>query len=183
MGANASTRAIFALGRARLLPAALADVHPTYRTPVNAVHLQGILAIVLAIVLGLLFRDQALGGPLTTYIFIGYILGLLFAGMYIALNIAAIGYYLGEGRAEFNALKHVVVPIVGVILLIPAFLGVVGGVTIPILNVPIPPLTSPIDIVPLLVAIWMLAGIVLYFVLRSSRPDTIQRVGDVVSEA
>jgi len=182
-GANASTRAIFALGRARLLPAALADVHPTYRTPVNAVHLQGILAIVLAIVLGLLFRDQALGGPLTTYIFIGYILGLLFAGMYIALNIAAIGYYLGEGRAEFNALKHVVVPIVGVILLIPAFLGVVGGVTIPILNVPIPPLTSPIDIVPLLVAIWMLAGIVLYFVLRSSRPDTIQRVGDVVSEA
>ena len=29
-GANASTRAIFSLGRARLLPAALADVHPTY---------------------------------------------------------------------------------------------------------------------------------------------------------
>jgi hypothetical protein len=29
----------------------------------------------------------------------------------------------------------------------------------------------------------MVAGIVLYFVLRSSRPDTIQRVGDIVSEA
>jgi amino acid transporter len=182
-GANASTRAIFALGRARILPAALAEVHPTYRTPVNAVHLQGILAIVLAVVLGLLFGRYDLGGPLTTYIFIGYILGLLFAGMYIALNIAAIGYYLGERRDEFNPLKHVVVPIVGVILLIPAFLGVVGGVTIPILNVPIPPLTAPIDVVPLLVAIWMVIGIVLYFVLRSSRPDTIQRVGDVVSEA
>jgi amino acid transporter len=182
-GANASTRAIFALGRSRILPAALADVHPTYKTPVNAVHLQGILAIVLAIGLGLLFSGQALGGPLTTYIFIGYILGLLFAGMYMALNLAAIGYYLGEGRAEFNPIKHVVVPIVGVILLIPAFLGVLGGVTIPILNVPIPPLASPIDVVPLLVAIWMLAGIVLYFVLRASRPETIQRVGDVVSEA
>jgi amino acid transporter len=182
-GANASTRAIFALGRARLLPAALADVHPTYRTPVNAVHVQGILAIVLAVALGLLFAGSDFGGPLQTYIFIGYILGLLFAGMYIALNIAAIGYYLGERRSEFNPLKHVVVPIIGVILLIPAFLGVLGGVTIPILDVPIPALTSPIDVVPLLVAIWMVVGIVLYFVLRSSRPDTIQRVGDVVSEA
>jgi amino acid transporter len=182
-GANASTRAIFALGRSRILPAALAEIHPTYRTPVNAVHLQGILAIVLAVALGLLFADTDFGGPLATYIFIGYALGLLFAGMYIALNIAAIGYYMGEGRAEFNPIKHVVVPIVGVILLIPAFLGVLGGLTIPILNVPIPPLASPFDIVPPLVGVWMLAGIVLYFVLRSSRPDTIQRVGDVVSEA
>jgi amino acid transporter len=182
-GANASTRAIFALGRSRILPAALAAVHPTYRTPLNAVHLQGILAIVLAVVLGLLFAGTDFGGPLATYIFIGYALGLLFAGMYIALNIAAIGYYLGEGRAEFNPIKHVVVPIVGVILLIPAFLGVLGGLTIPILNVPILPLASPFDVVPPLVGVWMLAGIVLYFVLRSSRPDTIQRVGDVVSEA
>ena len=182
-GANASTRAIFALGRSRILPAALAEVHPTYRTPVNAVHLQGALAIVLAVVLGVLFSNQALGGPLTTYIFIGYILGLLFAGMYMAVNLAAIGYYLGEGRAEFNPIKHVVVPIIGVIMLIPAFLGVLGGVTIPILDVPIAPLASPIDVVPLLVGIWMLVGIVLYFVLRSSKGDTIKRVGDVVSEA
>lgn len=182
-GANASTRAIFALGRARLLPEALAAVHPTYRTPVNAVHLQGILGIVLAIGLGLLFSGTQLGGPLTTYIWIGYALGLLFAGMYIAVNVAAIGYYMGEGRAEFNVLKHVIVPIIGVILLIPAFLGVLGGVTIPILDVPIPPLASPFDVVPLFVAVWMVVGIVLYFVLRSRSAETIARVGDVVSEA
>jgi amino acid transporter len=182
-GANASTRAIFALGRARILPAALADVHPTHKTPVNAVHLQGILAIVLAVALGLLFAGTDFGGPLTTYIWIGYALGLLFAGMYIAVNLAAIGYYLGEGRADFNPLLHVVVPIIGVILLIPAFLGVLGGLTIPILNIELPPLASPFDVVPLLVGIWMLVGIVLYFVLRSSRGDTIKRVGDIVSEA
>jgi amino acid transporter len=182
-GANASTRAIFSLGRARLLPEALAAVHPTYRTPVNAVHLQGILGIVLAVALGLLFAGTDFGGPLTTYIWIGYALGLLFAGMYIAVNIAAIGYYLGEGRAEFNVIKHVIVPVIGVILLIPAFLGVLGGVTIPILDVPIPPLASPFDVVPLFVAIWMIVGIVLYFVLRSRSAETIARVGDIVSEA
>lgn len=182
-GANASTRAIFALGRARILPAALAEVHPTYRTPVNAVHLQGIVAIVLAVALGMLFAGTDFGGPLATYIFIGYALGLLFAGMYIAVNLAAIGYYLGEGRADFNPFMHVVVPIIGVILLIPAFLGVLGGLTIPILDIELPPLASPFDVVPLLVGIWMLVGIILYFVLRSSRGDTIKRVGDVVSEA
>ena len=46
-GANASTRVIFSLGRSRLLPGALAAVHPVHRTPVNAVHLQGVIGIVL----------------------------------------------------------------------------------------------------------------------------------------
>ena len=182
-GANASTRAIFSLGRSRILPEALAKIHPVYRTPVNAVHLQGILGIVLAVGLGLLFQNETNGGPLTTYIFIGYALGLLFAGMYIAVNIAAIGYYLGEGRAEFNVVKHVIVPILGVILLIPAFLGVLGGLTIPILNIELTPLASPFSIVPPIVGIWMIAGIILYFVLRSRSADTIERVGDVMVDA
>jgi amino acid transporter len=181
-GANAATRAIFALGRASILPHFFAAVHPTHKTPVNAVHFQGILGIVLAIALGLLFAGTTFGGPLTTYIFIGYALGLLFAGMYIAVNFASLGYYLGEGRAEFNVIKHIVVPIVGVLLLIPAFLGVLGGVTIPILDVPIPPLASPFDIVPPIVLLWMIAGIVLYFILRSRSASTIERVGDVMTE-
>jgi amino acid transporter len=182
-GANASTRAIFALGRSRILPEAFAAVHLTYRTPVNAVHLQGILGIVLAVALGLIFRDVTTGGPLTTYIFIGYALGLLFAGMYIAVNIASLGYYMGERRAELNVVKHVIVPIVGVILLIPAFLGVLGGLTIPLLDITLPPLASPYNIVPPLVGIWMLAGIVVYFVLRSRNASTLERVGDVMVEA
>ena len=182
-GANASTRAIFALGRSRILPEAFAAVHPTYRTPVNAVHVQGVLGIVLAIGLGVLFRDITTGGPLTTYIFIGYALGLLFAGMYIAVNIASIGYYMGEGRAEMNVVKHVIVPIVGAILLIPAFLGVLGGLTIPILDVKLLPLAAPYDVVPQLVGLWMLAGIVLYFVLRARAASTLERVGDVMTES
>jgi len=182
-GANASTRAIFALGRSRILPEAFAAVHPIYRTPVNAVHVQGVLGIVLAIALGVLFKDITTGGPLTTYIFIGYALGLLFAGMYIAVNIASLGYYMGEGRAEMNVVKHVIVPIVGVILLIPAFLGVLGGLTIPLLDIKLSPLASPYDVVPQLVGLWMLAGIVLYFVLRARAASTLERVGDVMTES
>jgi amino acid transporter len=182
-GANASTRAIFALGRSGLLPSWFAAVHPSYRTPVNAVHLQGALGIVLAVALGLLFASQPTGGPLTTYIWIGYALGLLFAGMYVAVNIAVIGFYLGERRDEFNVFKHVVVPVLGVALLIPAFLGVLGGLTIPIFDIKLDPLKPPFDIVPPLVGIWMIAGIVMYFVLRARSAATIQRIGDVMTES
>jgi amino acid transporter len=182
-GANASTRAIFALGRSGLLPRALAAIHPTHRTPVNAVHVQGILGIVLAIGLGLLFANEANGGPLTTYIWIGYALGLLFAGMYIAVNLATIGFYLNHRRDEFNVIKHVVVPIVGVLLLIPAFLGVLGGLTIPLFDIELPPLAKPFDIVPPLVALWMVVGAVIGIVLWQRQASQLATLGDAVADA
>jgi amino acid transporter len=182
-GATASTRSIFSLGRSGLLPGWLAAVHPIHRTPVNAVHAQGVLGIALAVGLGLVFKDVSTGGPLTTYIFIGYALGLLFAGMYIAINIAAIGFFLGERRVDFNPLKHLVIPLLGVLAMIPAFISVLGGITIPLLDVPIPPLTEPYSFIPPLVAIWMIAGIVLYFLLRARSPEAIGRLGDAVTDA
>ena len=81
-GANASTRVDLLARPVSLLPRWFAAIHETYRTPMNAVHFQGILGIGLAVGLGLLFQGQGqpLGGPLTTYVWIGYALGLLFAG-------------------------------------------------------------------------------------------------------
>ena len=182
-GAIASTRSIFSLGRGRLLPSWFGVVHPVYRTPVNAVHFQGAFAIVLAILLGLLFQGESTGGPLTTYVFIGYALGLLFAGMYIAVNVAVIGFYLGERRDEFNPLKHLVIPVLGVLLMIPAFLSVLGGLTIPILDVPIPALTAPYNYVPPLVLVWMIVGVVLYFWLRARNADAMARIGEAMGES
>ncbi len=182
-GATASTRSIFSLGRSRLLPSWFGAVHPVHRTPVNAVHAQGALGIILAVGLGLIFQGVSTGGPLTTYIFIGYSLGLLFAGMYIAINVAAIGFFLGERRQDLNPVKHLVIPVLGVIAMIPAFISVLGGVTIPLLDIPIPALTEPYSYVPPLVAIWMVAGLVIYFWLRARNPEAIARLGDAVTDA
>ena len=182
-GANASTRVIFSLGRSRLLPGMLSAVHPTHRTPVNAVHVQGIIGLVLAVGLSLLFNGEALGGPLTTYVFIGYMLGLAFAAMYIAVNAASIGYFLGEGRADFNVLRHLVVPALGIIAMTVAFVSTIGGVTIPILNVAITPLGPPFSYAPPIVLAWAAAGVVLYFVLRSRNPQATSEIGAAVAEA
>ena len=101
-GATAATRSIFSMGRGGLLPKFFAAVHPTHRTPVNAIHFQVVLAIVVAVVGGLvLVNDPFEGlGPINIYVFIGTMLGLLFASMYIAVNLAVIGFYLANAATS-----------------------------------------------------------------------------------
>jgi amino acid transporter len=181
-GALASTRSIYSLGRARLLPQALAAIHPTYQTPALATHVQGVVGIVLAVGLGLAFNGYVSGGPITTYGFIGTMLGLLFAAMYIAVNAAAIGYFLREGRSEFNVLKHLVVPILGILAMIIGFLSALGGVTIPIIGLSLPSLPEPYNYAPVVAGIWMLIGLVAYFFLRSRSPEAIGQLGAAVAE-
>ena len=180
-GATAATRSLFAMGRATLIPRWFGAVHPTYRSPVNAVHFQAIAGLIVAVVLGFVLADDPFpgSGPLNVYVWLGTMIGLLFAFMYIAVNLACIGYYLREGRSEFNALKHVVVPVLGVIAMIPAVLAVIGGVTIPILNVELPPYENSLRFTAPVVGIWLVIGVVAYFVLRSRNPEALARVDDI----
>ena len=183
-GANASTRSVFALGRSRLLPAAFGTVHLTHRTPTTAIHLQAIVGIIIAVGLSLVLANQYpdTPGPLNTYFTIGYAIGLSFAGMYMAVNLATIGYFWREQRAEFNWFKHLVVPIVGFILMIPAFLGVVGGVTVPIIGLELAPLVPPYSYVPPLVGIWVLVGIVIGLYLWASEREKLRSVREAMGE-
>jgi hypothetical protein len=141
-----------------------------------------VLGLVVVVGLGLLLTEDPYPRGLNVYVFLGYTLGLLFAGMYIAVNLAAIGFYLGEKREDFNPIKHVVVPILGVAAMIPAFLSVIGGLTIPILDIELPSLTGDLVWVAPLVGVWMLVGIVLYFLLRARNPEAVENLGAVYGE-
>lgn len=180
-GATAATRSVFSMGRSGLIPRWFAVVHPTRRTPVNAVHAQAVLAIVVAVAGGLILANDPFEGlgPINIYVFIGTLLGLLFAGMYIAVNAAVIGFYLRERRDEFNVIKHLVVPILGVLAMIPAFLSVIGGLTIPIFNVELPPFTGALSLVAPIAAGWMVIGIVVYFFLRARHPEALSKIGEI----
>ncbi|HEX3220511.1 MAG TPA: APC family permease [Candidatus Limnocylindria bacterium] len=179
--ATAATRSVFAMGRAGLLPRWFARLHPVHRTPVNAVHAQVIIAIVVAIVGGLVLADDPNPGlgPINIYVWIGTMLGLLFAGMYIAVNASVIGYYLRQRRDEFNVIKHLVVPLLGIFFMIPAFMASLGGVTVPFINLPLPAWTGALAWTGPIAGVWMLIGIVLYFVLRSRDPEALNRMGEV----
>jgi len=178
-GATAATRSLFAMGRASLLPRFFAAVHPETRAPVNAVHFQAVTALVIAVVLGFVLANDPYPFGLNVYVFLGTMLGLIFAGIYMTVNIACIGYFWRERRDEFNFIKHLIVPIVGMISMIPALLAVIGGVTIPILDINLDPYGNYLSLTAPIVGIWMVLGIVAYIVLRMRNPAALDRVGDV----
>jgi amino acid transporter len=182
-GSTAATRSLFAMGRASLLPRFFAVVNPETRAPVNAVHFQAISALIIAVVLGYLLTGDPYPFGLNVYVFLGTMLGLIFAGIYILVNVACFGYYWRERRDEFNVIKHVVVPIIGVIAMIPALLAVIGGLTIPILDVELPPYDNYLRFTAPIVGVWVVLGIVVYFYLRSSNPAALDRVGEVYGDA
>ena len=182
-GATAATRSLFAMGRASLLPRWFGVVHPTYKSPVNAVHFQVVTGLLIVIALGFILANDPIegAGPLNVYVWLGTMITLLFAGIYIAVNVACIGYFLGEGRSEFNVLKHVVVPVLGVLAMLPAILFVIGGLTIPIIDLPVPGYTNSLQYTAPVAGLWMLLGIIAYFVLRSQNPDALTRVDEIYS--
>jgi amino acid transporter len=183
-GATAATRAIFSLGRSGLIPRLFAALHPSHRTPVNAVHLQAIVGIAIAIGLSLWLGSSypEVPGPLNTYFFLGYALGLLFAGMYVAVNLAVIGFYLTAKRDEFSPVKHLVLPVIGAIIMVPAFVNTLGGIYIPIADFTPVALVEPYNFVPPIVAIWMIVGLLVGLYLWAGRRETMSRVGEAVAE-
>ena len=153
----------------------------------NAVHFQAVTALIIAVGLGLLLANDPFETPegagsfggLNVYVFLGTMLGLIFAGIYFLVNLACIGYFMREGRAEFNVIKHVIVPVIGAIAMIPAALAVIGGVTIPILDIELSPYETALKWCAPIVGVWLVLGVVAYFVLRSSNPEALGRVGEV----
>jgi amino acid transporter len=180
-GATAATRSIFSMARGGLLPKFFAAVHPTHRTPVNAVHAQVLVAIVVAVVGGLVLADDPLEGlgPINIYIFIGTMLGLLFAGMYMAVNVAVIGFYWRERRDEFNVIKHLLIPVLGVLAMVPAMMSVIGGLTIPLFDVELPAYTTSLRFTAPIVGAWMLIGIVIFVVLWFTNRAALDRMSEV----
>ena len=106
------------------------------------------------------------------------LLGAAFASISYALALTLAPGWL-QTVSDINPLKHVVVPILGVIAMIPAVLAVIGGVTIPILDVELAPYENSLRWTAPVVGVWVLLGIIFYFVLRTRNPEALERVDDL----
>src|ERR1700704_247450 len=120
-GANAATRVGYALARVSILPRSLAQVHPRFKTPYIAVHVQGALGIAVALILGF-----ALGSPLNAFALIGTVVTVVVIFIYIFTNLSSMVFYLRVHRDELNPFLHVVVPVLGIAIFIPVLLAVFG---------------------------------------------------------
>jgi amino acid transporter len=119
-GANATSRTWYALGRNRILPGMLARTHPRWQSPYVGILAQFVLALAVALPLGYIYD------PVTAFSLVATMVTAVIILIYIALNLACIGFYLRERRSEFNVLRHLILPVLGVLAFIPAIMAALG---------------------------------------------------------
>ncbi|WP_084703845.1 APC family permease [Phaeacidiphilus oryzae] len=150
-GANVSTRTGFALGRIGVLPRGFAYVSERHRSPLVAVGVQFAIAVGATLAIGLGF------GPVNGFLLVATAIVVVVVSVYIVVNLACVGYFLRRRRSDFRVLRHLVLPVLGVLVLIPALLTAAG---IPAFSF-IARLTAPVSYAGPAVLVWMALGVLL----------------------
>jgi amino acid transporter len=173
-GANAATRVGYALGRVGILPRSFANVHPRFKTPYIAIHVQGALGIAVALILGF-----AVGGPLNAFALLGTVATIIIVFIYILTNLSNLVFYMREHRDEQNLILNVAVPILGTLIFIPVLLAAFG---IDFGGLGIAGLTAPANAAPWIVMAWFVFGIVVFVLYSVRSPGKIQETAKTFVE-
>ena len=113
---NSQCRLIFNAGREGLLPRWIGKVHPVRRTPVNAIFTFVAIASAIVAVWAL---GHLIGGstgslaPLNYFDESGTMGTILILVVYFLANLALPFYYRRYRPTEFNVIKHVILPVLG----------------------------------------------------------------------
>jgi amino acid transporter len=169
---NVTTRTWFAMGRIRLLPAALGTVHPKFKSPHVAVLVQAVIALVLALWLGFQYS------PYTAFLLMATIFTIILILIYIAVLIACITYYWRFQRQEANIILHGLIPGIGIVVFVPVFLTAAG---IPVFSF-VAKLSYPISLAGPVVGIWILIGIGYMAYLHARHPERLTATAQVFAD-
>jgi amino acid transporter len=171
---NSQCRLIFNAGREGLLPRWIGKVHPTRLTPVNAIFT--FIAVGSAIIL-IWALGHLIGGhtgsldPLNYFDESGTMGTLLILVVYFLANLALPFYYRKYRPAEFNVVKHGVLPILGMI-----------AIAVPIYYLCKPPQPQPYDWFPFAALGVIVVAVIYAIVLVRRDPGLGDRVGSIVAD-
>lgn len=171
-GTNVFTRTAYAFGRAGAFPKSLSRLNERHRSPQNALIVQLVMGLVIALLLGWKYGPTEAFGIVATGLVVIVVL------VYAVTNLACIGYYSKHRREERNIGLHIVIPILGFLLLVPGFMNAAGITGIPGLKF-IAALPKPLSYGAWAVGIWMVVGLVWLFKLRATRPAAVEAVATV----
>jgi amino acid transporter len=162
---NATVRVIFSMGRDRVLPGVLGKVHRRFHSPYTAIY--AVTGFSILVGLGL---SIWLGSGLTdVYGWTGSLGTVAIILVYMLANIGLIRFFWRD--PERSIWRHVVAPILGI-----AALGY------PLYSVAKPGQPYPYNLVPYFVLVWVIAGAVAYYYLRTRSPEKLAAVGRVLAE-
>jgi amino acid transporter len=173
-GTNSQARMLFNAGRERLLPAFLGHVHPTRRTPTNAI--VAFVAVALLIIggwgLGHVLGGAGTMDPVTFFAEASTLGTILILLVYLASNIALPFYYHRHHRTEFSVVKHVVLPALGA-----------AAIIVPLYYLTKPGSEAPYSWFPYLALGVVIASAAYAVVLTRRDPALGERVGSIVADS
>jgi amino acid transporter len=164
-GFNVVIRVLFAMGRERVLPGALARLSARH-TPVVAIGCVAVLALVLGLPL-----TYAYGG-VHTFSYLAGAAGLSLVLIYLAVNVATIRAFRGEFRDEFRFVPHVVLPSVAALLLLFPLWGILH-----------PRTHMLVDLLPFAALAWLALGAITVGVLKTRSSANLGALGRVFKPA
>jgi Amino acid transporters len=194
--ANVGTRMWYRMGVDGAFPKWFRRVHPTRKTPVNAIVAQWILAIATAIgltTIAYVATPSTADAPMTMttayqnqYYMDGYMIGYVVLIIYTLGNIAAYMLYRRERPTEFSWISHGLFPLLSTLAMIAILmfsLGIVGGDPLAFQpdKAALPP--APFSYAVVFVGVWFIAGILLVWYLKATgREDWMAAAAEGASE-
>jgi amino acid transporter len=169
-GVNVSSRTAYAMGRIGAFPHFFARVQQRHSSPVVAIAASFVVTVAVTLGLGLAYT------PATAFSMVGTGLVIVLAAIYIIINAACIGYFWRRHRVSgggFNVLLHLVIPVLGIVAFVPAWLAAAG---IPAFSF-VTPLAAPASYMGPGVAGWMVVGVVYLVFLYRRHPERVTEVG------
>jgi amino acid transporter len=164
-GVNVSSRTAYAMGRIGAFPRLLAQIHPRHHSPVTAILVGTVVTVGVTLGLGLGY------GPTEGFFMVGTGLVIILAAIYILMNAACIGYFARQGR--LNPVLHVLIPVLGIVTFIPAWLTAAG---IKVFSF-VAPLSPPVSYMGPAVGVWMILGLIYLIYLYRTSPQRVTDVG------
>ena len=164
-GSNSQARLIFNAAREGLLPSRLAKLHPQTRTPWVS------FLVFFGIGLAIVYIFGWTVAPVTFFGEIATLGTILVALVYLVSNIALPVYYRRHHPDQFSLLKHLILPILGVL-----------AIGFPLWALVQPGQPAPFNLFPwIALAIVVLA--LIYAIILSRRDPTLgDRVGSIIAD-
>jgi amino acid transporter len=165
-GVNVSSRTAYAMGRVGAFPRFLAIVSPRHRSPVNSILVAFVVTV--AVTLGLGFKYT----PIVAFDMVATGLVIVLVAIYILMNAACIGFFARRGGG-FRWLSHLVIPVLGIITFVPAWLTAAGIKVFSFVT----PLKPPLSYMGPGVGGFMILGVIYMIYLYRTAPQRIKDVG------
>jgi amino acid transporter len=200
---NGMVRYLYAMGREGILPTIFGKTHPRHRSPHIAIIAQSLCTVLLVSAFAFVMQTTNADGSISyalgiadgqvytqtdginPYTWLAIIGTISFIIVYIMVNLSAPVFALRFDQQSFSVLRHIVAPTLSTcVLLIPLISFVMPAIPGPIgdffTGLGFAATPFPLNVLPLFVVIWVVAGLLYAFYLARCAPQRYESMGRII---